>query len=135
MEDLKRRAAALDERVGHLDEDLVKNTAAVDRLATAHEELVQRNDKDRRSFFAAILIVAAITGLLGYTVLQIRATNARLEVLIQQVVCPILGRSIGAYDPSRRRPEDLARYEESQKLTISAYGLLECKSPIPGPPQ
>lgn len=137
MDELKRRAAALDEDVQRLTVTVEENTASQDRLSLAQEQLAHRMDRterDRRWFVAGLIGVILIVGLIGYNVYQNQRTAVRLESLIQEAVCPILGRSIGAYNPATRAPEDRAEYEESQKLIVDVYrNKLECRAPIPGP--
>ena len=137
MEELKRRAAALDERVGRLDGDLVKNTEAMDRLTVAQQQLadrMDRSDRDRRWFTAAILAVVVIVVGVGLVAVRAERTAREQEQLRNEVLCPLYGLILGGYDPTTR-PEGDARqkYEDTFVIIRQGYGVLRCTSPLVPP--
>jgi hypothetical protein len=144
MEELKRRAAQLDADVKDLHESTDKNTAALDRV---HERL-DRGDRDRKLMVAAM--IAAVLVIFGVAFVAVRAENTAHEtaqiaqeqqIIRNQVLCPILARSVGAYEPDTRQlnPDGSYpgsardRYVENWKLLKAKYDLLRCTDPLVPP--
>lgn len=130
MEDLKRRAEAL-------DDDVKRLTAAVDRL----DGRMDRSDRDRRWFVTAIVVVAIIVCGVGYVAFRAEQTSRALaqtareqETIRNDVLCPLYGLILGGYNPESRPEGDARRkYEDTFVIIRQSYGVLHCTSPLVPP--
>ena len=130
MDELKRRAAQLDEDVRTLNNTAEANTAALDRV---HQRL-DRSDKDRRRFVTALIALAMLAGFLGVEAFRLETAIRDQYTIREQVLCPLYGIFLGAYDPNSR-PEGPARatYEERYIEIRRGWETLRCTGPIVPP--
>lgn len=127
MEELKRRAAALDEKVGRLDDDVVKYTDAVVRLT----DRMDRSDRDRKWFVVAILVVAMFVAAVGLVAFRSEQNIRRAAAERNELWCPVFGLIVGGYreDQAETRPG----YRESHRLMRHGYEVLGCTAPLVAP--
>jgi hypothetical protein len=126
VEELKRRAAAL-------DDDVQKLTGSVDRLA----DRMNRSDRDRRWFVVGLIVVAIVVTMIGWIAVE-AARNSRAQAQLRsEVLCPLYGIFLGAYDPNSRNgnPDPAARekYEDAYAKIRRGWAVMECTDPIVPP--
>ena len=130
MDELKRRAAQLDQDVRTLNDTTEANTAALDRV---HQRL-DRSDKDRRKFVTALIALALLAGFLGVEAMRLEGSIRDQTQVREQVLCPLYSIFLGAYDPqSRPEGEARKRYEETYVEIRRGYQVLRCTNPIVPP--
>lgn len=132
MDELKRRAAQLDEDVRTLNNTTEANTEALDRI---HVRL-DRSDKDRRKFITALIALALLAGFLGVETVRLeKAIRDQTEVR-EEVLCPLYGLILGGYDPDSRSPGPARqRYEDTFRTIREGYGVLSCSAGLLVPPR
>lgn len=130
MEELKRTNARLDRDVQRLTSSVETNTASQTRLALAHE-------RDRRTFVAAIIILAVIalgSGWAAFTAVQTSHQQAQLR---GEVLCPLYGIFLGSYDPKTRDnnpdPQARGKYEDAYAKIRRGWQVMGCTDPIVPP--
>lgn len=133
MEELKRKTDQLSERVERLHDTIGQNTLA---LAQAHK---RQDRSERKSRLQAMVLVALLGGflILGWIAWQLhQATEAQAQ-LRAEVLCPLYGIFIGAYDPESRNdnsdPRAREKYEDAYNKIRRGWTIMECTDPIVPP--
>jgi hypothetical protein len=133
VDELKRRAAQLDSDVRDLNNTTEANTAALDRI---HERL-DRSDKDRRRFITALIALAMLAGFLGVEAVRLEQAIRAQNQLRGEVLCPLYGIFLGAYDPASRdnNPDPQARekYEDAYQKIRGGWQVMQCTDPVVPP--
>lgn len=133
MEELKRRAAQLDEDVRALADTTEANTEALGRV----ERRLDRSDSDRRRFITAIIALAMLAGFLGVEAIRLEHAIRAQSQLRAEVLCPLYGIFIGSYDPKTRdnNPDPQARekYEDAFVKIRHGWQVMGCTDPIVPP--
>lgn len=133
MDELKRRAAQLDQDVRTLNNTTEANTEALDRI---HQRL-DRSDKDRRRFVTAIIALAMLAGFLAVEAFRLEQAIRSQDQLRAEVLCPLYGIFIGSYDPESRAnnadPDAKAKYEDAYAKIRRGWQVMECRDPIVPP--
>ena len=134
MDELKRRAEALDRDVRALNDTTEANTAALGRV---HERL-DRSDRDRRRFITALIALAMLAAFLGVEAVRLEEAIRGQNQLRGDVLCPLYGLILGGYDPDSRdpdgtKPEARRKYEETFTVIREGYAALGCTNALVPP--
>lgn len=130
MEELKRRAAQLDEDVRALADNTEANTEALSRV----EKRLDRSDSDRRRFITALIALTMLAAFLGVEALRLERSIRDQAEVRDRVLCPLYGLILGGYDP-QSRAEGAARqkYEETFVVIRESYATLRCNAQLVPP--
>lgn len=126
MEELKRQTRALDDDVKQLTEEVHRLNARQDRT-----------DKVWRWLVASLLLILALVGMIGAVAVNSWKTAQQQEQLRADVLCPLYGIFLGAYDPASRdkNPDPKARekYEDAYNKIRQGWQVMKCTDPIVPP--
>jgi hypothetical protein len=133
VDELKRQTAMLDDDVKQL-------TKAVHRISSRAD----RADRDKRWLVVGLLLVIGLVGLVGFVAFRAEntarvaaATAAAQEQLRAEVLCPLYGIFIGAYDPHSRDnnpdPDAGRKYEDAYQKIRRGWSVMQCTDPIVPP--
>lgn len=126
MDELKRQTRLL-------DDDVKRLTDQVERL----NERTNRAERDKRWLVVGLLLVLGLVALVGYTAVQAQKTTDDQAQLRNDVLCPLYGIFLGAYDPKTRdrNPDPQARqkYEDAFAQIRHGWTVMDCTGPIVPP--
>lgn len=126
MDELKRQTRLL-------DDDVKRLTDQVERL----NERTNRAERDKRWLVVGLLLVLGLVALVGYTAVQAQKTADDQAQLRNDVLCPLYGIFLGAYDPATRdrNPDPQARqkYEDAFAQIRHGWTVMDCTGPIVPP--
>lgn len=126
MDELKRQTRLLDDDVKQLTEE-------VHRL----NERQDKTDKIWRFLVTGLLMVVALVCLLGYVAFRAERTAREQEQLRSDVLCPLYGIFLGAYDPASRDnnpdPQARAKYDDAYRKINNGWSIMQCTDPIVPP--
>lgn len=135
MEELKRRAAQLDNDLVVVGGKLDQNTEAIEGLTAEQRrqrERMDQSDRDRKWFVIAILIVAMFVAAVGLVAFRSEQNIRRGEAERQQLWCPVFSLAIGGYTDEQAAARGES-YKETHRLMRNGYALLGCTTPIVPP--
>ena len=120
---LSQATDRLGERIGGLREDL-------GRLAD------RQSRTERRGVWTAITVTIALVFVVvaGYLAVAAQRNSDEQEQLRNEVLCPLYGIFIGAYDPSSRDkspdPQARQKYEDAYAQIRHGWEVMQCTSPV-----
>jgi hypothetical protein len=123
-------------------DELTKSINELLHRTARSEEEIARSKKQTRWQWAAILAVAVLFAIQGFTTYQqvqtSRATiqNSQALASVQgDVLCPVWAVFLGGFNPSTRAPgPDRATYEATYAVIRDGYNRLGCTTPFVPPP-
>jgi len=133
VDELKRQTRLLDDDVKQLTEE-------VHRLNNRQD----KTDKIWRFLVAGLLLVVALVALVAFVAFRAENTGREAEQTAQaqeqlrsDVLCPLYGIFLGAYDPKSRDnnpdPEARRKYEDAYEKIRSGWSVMQCTDPIVPP--
>jgi len=113
----------------------------VNALALAAEQIERRTTRSERvttGVVVGLLLDLVLSIAVAVVLAQLFATNHRLEDAIereaqtrQEVLCPLYGLIVGAYNPESRPPGPARdEYLRSTKVILDSYPKLNCANPV-----
>lgn len=130
MDELKRQTRLLDDDVKQL-------TTEVHRL----NGRADRTDRDKRWLVVGLLLVVGLVGLVAFVAFRAENTGREAnrlalqqEQLRAEVLCPLYGIFLGAYNPDSRAPgPDRDKYIDAYGKIRRGWSVMECTDPIVPP--
>lgn len=133
MEELKRQTRLLDDDVRQLTEE-------VHRLNSRQD----RTDRDKRWLIVGLLLVVGLVALVAFVAFRAEQTGREARQtadaqtqLRSDVLCPLYGIFLGAYDPASRDkspdPDARRKYEDAYTKINHGWVVMGCTDPIVPP--
>jgi len=130
MEELKRQTRLLDDDVKGLTSKVVSLSDRLDKI-----------DRDKRWLVASLLGVVALVALVAFVAFRAEETGREAaqtaqaqEQLRAEVLCPLYGIFLGAYDPKSRDnnpdPEARRKYDDAYDKIRAGWAVMGCTDPI-----
>jgi hypothetical protein len=116
-----------------LDDDVKQLTTEVHRLYGRAD----KTDRDKRWLVAGLLLVVGLVAVVAIVAVVAFRIAKQQEELRAEVLCPLYGVFLGAYDPKSRDnnpdPDARRKYEDAYGKIRRGWEVMQCTDPIVPP--